>query len=105
MRPAGRTLAAAQHLVHFMTLFLVLTLSSLPLLTYTTSDKCDVAHTSVWAASQAGNPDAKCALMMWDLFFASLFVGGTVRGLRRAAHAQVIDDRSIYARSVLEARS
>jgi hypothetical protein len=89
VRAVGRTLAGAQHLSNFFTLFLVLTLSALPLLTYTTTGKCNVAHTPLWHAAQASGKERACVLLMWDLFFASLFVGGTVRGVAPRARSIV----------------
>ena len=79
LRPRGRTLAGAQHLANFFTMFLVFSCSALPLMSWTTSQECDLMHTSMWRAAQRDSPDAHCALLMWDLLFASLFVGGTVR--------------------------
>jgi hypothetical protein len=81
-RAVGRTLAGAQHLTNFFTLFLVLVLSSLPLMTWTTGNECDMLHTKMYASSPKGSKDARCAILMWDLFFASLLVGGTVRSAR-----------------------
>jgi hypothetical protein len=60
-RAVGRTLAGAQHLTNFFTLFLVLVLSSLPLMTWTTSNECDMIHTKMYATAQKGSKNAHCA--------------------------------------------
>ena len=75
-RSASRSLAGATQLAHFFTLFLMFTLSSLPVMTWTTSQRCDMLHTKLYARAGRDNP---CTLLMWDLFFASLLPAGTVR--------------------------
>ena len=52
------------------------TLSALPVLTWTTSQQCDMLHTRMYGLLSHDTP---CALQMWDLFFASLLPAGTVR--------------------------
>ena len=92
-RSASRSLAGATQLAHFFTLFLMFTLSALPVMTWTTAQRCDVLHTRMYAPI---GPDTPCTLLMWDLFFASLLPAGTVRSRTRtalgSAPLRVIDD-------------
>jgi hypothetical protein len=81
-REATRSLAGATQLAHFFTLFLMFTLSALPVMTWTTAESCDMLHTRLYARI---GPDSQCTLLIWDLFFASLLPAGTVRLRRHAA--------------------
>ena len=85
-RPASRSLAGATQLAHFFTLFLMFTLSALPVMTWTTSTRCDMLHTKMYARVGAD----PCTLLMWDLFFASLLPAGTVRGSAFAALGSLV---------------
>ena len=67
----------AAHLTHFLLLFLMFSLSALPLLSYMLTQSCDVIHVNIWVIR-----NNSCALRMWDLLFASAFVGGTATALQ-----------------------
>ena len=102
-RSASRSLAGATQLAHFFTLFLMFTLSALPVMTWTTSQRCDMLHAKMYGRVGAD----PCTLLLWDLFFASLLPAGTVRSHAPAALAslQMTDLHYIIARQITALQS